>query len=298
MKSKLWLGFILGLIAFSCTKQIELPEVNHDPKLAVFAEIHNGSVRAFVSNSVLRDDTPPDYLFDAEVILKNEVGDSNLLNFESVSETYWLDNLSTMPGENYQLKVKHADYPTVSAITSIPAPVSIDSMEVSFIGKRPFDFDGNGTVWLYEFKIYLKEIGAGTPFLSLLPSYTSKTIAPDSTVTYSNNSGTNISGEGINFSSTAGYLLDTSPQRIIDSKTFSFIGEYYIFEENTFLHEVRINLGTVSDERQRFLSFVENQSFLGEDLFILDPFQVEGNIENGYGLFDAFVSDDVSVVIE
>lgn len=298
MRLKIWLGLILGMIAFSCTKPIELPEVDHDPKLAVFADIYRGGVRAIVSNSVSRNSGPPEYLSDAEVILKNEGGDSYLINFDPSSQIYLLDSIPSIPGETYQLEINHPNFPNVSAITCIPAPISIDSMEVNFIGKRPFNFGVNGTIWSYEFTIYLKEIGTKTPFLSLISSSLMKTIAPDSTVTYSNSSSTNFSGEGIDFSFGSVTLLDTSPQRVIATKSFTFVGEYYIFEENQFLHEVTIDISTVSIEKQQFLSFIDNQTFIGNDLFILDPIEIEGNIENGYGLFEAFTSDSVTKMIE
>lgn len=283
----------------SCEKKIDIPEVDHEPRLVVLAELHKGGVEAYVSNSVARDAVVPDPISNAEVTLIDQDQNRNTLSYNSAAERYFNANIFPLPGNEYQLEISHPDFPFAKAKAIMPSQLKIDSMTAAFQGITLIPNNPDGELWNYELTVFLNEVSEQVAYLSL-SLFSETKITTDSTSMIQPSFGTSLIGEGLetNGLNFGEYLLRTLDQEVATNRSFKIFASFFITQENMSPHKIGFTIQTVSTEKQQFINFIDNQSLFGSDIFILDPLEIQGNIENGYGLFEAFSSDQIEKLIE
>jgi hypothetical protein len=288
MKKLFYIFIIFSLTAVSCQKELELDFPDIEPRLVVncfFSPDSLFKVRVGKLLSV-NDSVTPFIIEDAECeIYENGTFAENLQYSEN--GFYNSQTLKAKSGFIYSIKVKHPDFPEVSATDTAPFPVTVseeyfelnafyDALDEAHKNELFIRFTDNSSQKNY----YLLSIEE--KFVENNPRYILFEKSNDYTLQYTD-------------------LLEYRPYSIPFSDNF-FNGQEYLVSvyyklsqfssDGTYnSHDLYVHFNSISYQFHEYTKYmilhVRNRE---SDIFegIGDPIQMYSNIENGYGIFAAY----------
>jgi hypothetical protein len=301
------LPYLKLIFFFSCETVVEIEQPDFEPSMVVNGLFNPDSVMRvylYESQNIL-DDALFKRIHNAEVLLYE---DGQLLG--TMTEGYAavdsaLDGVYAYPrrptvGATYQLNIKHADFPQVTATTRIPS--TLPELAIDTLIER-FDQLGFRN---REVKINIRDTVPGTNYYEVQVY----ALAFDVVVLGDTVADLNSLVRPIIFETNDVIFEDFSDlsrrkvftDELFDQSEYSFevsftYGNEYSFEEELGIElpeEFYIRVKSVSEDYYQYYATADLQRDLSSNPFA-EPVQVHNNIINGFGIFASYWLTEIEV---
>ncbi len=255
--------FTIGLLVFpACEDVIELDLETTAPRLVIESTLDAGNQVATVvitQSNDFYDDTVPEKISGATVILKNETGAAYTLP-ETEDGIYVAENIEVNPEEDLIITVE-IEGELYVATSRVPYPVSLNEIEILETGSLPFGGDDEGSILLSA----IWDDPAGVENFYRIRTYVDGIFQPDQ------------------------YTVLTD-ELVGDGKEHNFaIRER--FEENT-----TVTIELLSTDENYYDYFFQVSSVAGDRSNSVTPYNPSGNFnKNLLGYFGIYYSSTLSI---
>ncbi len=299
------INFVLFLIFFSsCEKEIEIPFPKYECKPVVSCLFREGNVFVLrLTESQSFDDSTEKLLDNAKCYILSQ--DNTVLDSLKYNNGFYLSTIKPEKNKEYKLKIQDADFPEISALSSIPESPKILKIDQEDFAAQPSEQISSGDIVLpmsrfsltikdpveernfYEIKLFLRRFwndSSGNNPLEIVSLYSySKIIKNEDILDYTpkiiifSDSLFNGETKTIDFL----YLPWWRGSSIGQESVSYFYGRYRLYYQFRAISKAMYNYQKV------LIKHVYNQQT--SDFSILgDPVSMVSNIKNAYGIFAGY----------
>jgi len=309
--NKILFTIIISGMFYSCEKEVVLNFEEEEQSLAIFSLFspndvfnQNFDVEVSTTQSIL-DNSDFEFLENANVTITSElIGAteepiSEKLSFTKLNNkiVYRTDNTLPKDGYTYMLTVENDGYPTVRAWSHVPAITEIQDLELSEFKKtKQNQLPGNtryfsNATFKINNKLNIQNHYHLLVWLRFPNGWRSVYIEDDLLQEQLGAKATIINAESSLVFFGAHFDDDNFEDQI---QTLNFDIAFSL-SESDFPNEIKFELRSVSQDYHNYFVEGYRSSKAGNNPFFVASDNISNNIENGYGVFAGYATNDVIV---